>query len=149
MQNKKLIILGVLIVGVLVGGLIIFSNRSSGPTTPSTTKESTIQEIPASSIGLTLKPGSDNQRVVLAIAKTDGMQAIDYELDYTAKKDIPRGIIGKLDFVEGKSASKDLYLGTCSDVCHPDSDVKDIKIIVKVTKKDGTIYQSVATTSLP
>jgi len=34
-----------------------------------------------------------------------------------------------------------MIFGTCSDVCHYDSGVTDIDLIVKITKTDGKIYQ--------
>ncbi len=35
-----------------------------------------------------------------------------------------------------------MIFGTCSDVCHYDKDVTDVKLIVKVTKMDGKVYQA-------
>lgn len=141
-NNKLLLIGGALIIVLAVGGLIVINNKSTTQTATPAVVEQSIPSIASKDIGLTLKQGIDSQRVVMGVSKTNGIQAIDYQLSWTSKGDIPRGAIGKLDFVEGKPASKELYLGTCSDVCHPDSDVSNIKLIVKVTKTDGKIYQA-------
>lgn len=133
---------------LLVGGLVFLANKSNKQGNTSQLQEQTIPSISSSEIGLTLKPGSDNQRVVMEVSKTDGIKALDYELSYTAKGDIPRGALGHIDVTGGKPVSKELYLGTCSDVCHPDSDVHNIKVVVKVTKTDGKVYQSEASTEL-
>ncbi|HKC14616.1 MAG TPA: hypothetical protein VKC89_01470 [Patescibacteria group bacterium] len=146
-MNKKLIIGGLAAIILLVGGLVLFTNKST-PQTTSTVQEQSVPTISADEIGLTLKPGSDGHRVVMAVAKTDGISSLDYELSYTAKGNLPRGAIGHIDVKSGKSVSQEIYLGTCSDVCHPDSDVTNIKLILKVTKTDGKVYQAEAKTSL-
>ena len=149
MNRKFILIGGIIVVILLVGGLVLFANKNnSQPTTTTSVQQESIPTISADSIGLTLRPGSDNQRVIMTISKTSDIESIDYELSYTAKGNIPRGAIGHLDVKKGQTATKELYLGTCSDVCHPDSDVTDIKVIVKVNKSDGKVYQAEASTSL-
>ena len=67
---------------------------------------------------------------------------IDYELSYMSKGDIPRGAIGNIAIKQpGKLVKQEIPLGTCSDVCHYDQDVSNIKLILKVTKTDGTTSQ--------
>lgn len=145
-NNKSLLIGGGILIVLLIGGLVLFTNKST-PATTSTIQEQSVPEISADEIGLTLKPGSDKQRVVMSVSKTSDISSLDYELSYTAKGDLPRGAIGQLDVKSGKKTAE-IYLGTCSDVCHPDLDVTNIKLIVKVTKTDGKVYQAEATTSL-
>ena len=89
--------------------------------------------------------GSDGKRVILQITKTEGINSLDYQLSYNSKGDIPRGAIGQIDVkAKGKPVKKDITLGTCSDVCHYDENVSGIKLILKVTKTDGKIYQAEA-----
>lgn len=147
-MNKKLLLLGVLIIGIIVGGIFVFSNKSENETSTPEFAEETFPTIPAKDIGLSLKPGRDSQRVVMEVTKTKDIKSLDYELSYTAKGDIPRGALGTVPVIEGKTVTKELYLGTCSDVCHPDAGIEDIKIVVKITKTDGKVYQAEATTSL-
>lgn len=149
MKNNKLIFLGgAIVIFLLVGGLVILSNKSTSKTTTPTIQEQSVPSISADEIGLTLKPGSDGHRVIMSVTKTSDITSLDYELSYTAKGNLPRGAIGHVDVKAGQAVSQEIYLGTCSDVCHPDSDVTDIKIIVKVTKSNGKIYQAEAKTSL-
>lgn len=149
MNKKYLIIGGIAVVIILLGGyFLFFAGKSSNQNTTSPIVEQTIPTISADSIGLTLKPGSDKQRVVMSVTKVDGINSLDYELSYTAKGNIPRGILGHVDIKDNQPATASIYLGTCSDVCHPDSDVSNIKIVVKVNKSDGKVYQAQASTSL-
>ncbi len=146
-MNKKYLIAGAVLL-VLVGSyFLFFANKSSNQTTP-TIAEQNIPTISADSIGLTLKPGSDGKRVIMTVTKTDDINSLDYELSYTSKGDIPRGVIGHVDIKKGQTATADIYLGTCSNVCHPDSDIKNIKLVVKVNKSDGKVYQAETTTEL-
>lgn len=150
MDRKRLIIAGTILIILLVGGyFLFFANKSSNQSTTPSIVEQTIPTISADSIGLTLKPGSDKQRVVMSVVKVDGINSLDYQLSYTAKGNIPRGILGTgINVKSGQPVIQDIFLGTCSDVCHPDSDVSNIKIVVKVNKSDGKIYQAEATTNL-
>jgi len=147
MNRKVLGIIGGVLVILLGGYFLFFANKSSKETTP-TIAEQNIPTISAESIGLSLKPGSDGKRVIMTVTKTDDIDSLDYELSYTSKGDIPRGVIGHVDIKKGQTATTDIYLGTCSNVCHPDSDVKNIKVVVKVNKSDGKVYQAEAKTEL-
>ncbi len=104
--------------------------------------EEKISTMKPEDIGLTLTASADNKKVVLEVANTKGISGLDYELSYTSKGDIPRGVIGHIDIkVAGKAVTQDITLGTCSDVCHYDQDVSNIKLILKVAKTDGTTGQ--------
>ena len=60
-----------------------------------------------------------------------------------------RGAIGNIEVKsKDKLIKKEIVLGTCSDVCHYDLEVSDIKLILKVTKTDGKVYQSQKTLEL-
>lgn len=146
MKNKSLImIIAVALVILLgIGGFIFFSNKKSVPTVEITqpSPEEEVATIKPEEIGLSLAASTDNKKVVLKVEKTDGISGLDYELSYTAKGDIPRGVIGHIDVKSpGKEVSQEIVLGTCSDVCHYDQDVKDIKLILKVAKADGSAAQ--------
>lgn len=148
-MNRKLLI-GIVaaLVVVAAGGYFIFG-RSNSQTTTSGIQEQTIPTISASEIGLTLTPSADKHKIVIEVDNTKDISSIDYELSYLSKGDIPRGALGHVDVkTPGQSIKTDAYLGTCSDVCHPDSEVHNIKVIVKVNKTDGKVYQAEATTEL-
>lgn len=149
MSRKTLIVAGAAILVILVGVyFIFFAGKSSNQNATPSIVEQTIPTISAAEIGLTLKPGSDSKRVVMTLSKTDDISSLDYELTYTSKGNIPRGVLGHLDVKKGQMATTEIYLGTCSNVCHPDSDVTNIKIVVKVNKSDGKVFQAEASTSL-
>lgn len=147
LKNRKFQIVAGVVVLVLVGGFLIFKNLTANtqqavdnnvlPT------EVPIPTISASSLGLTLEAGRAKQTVIVTVTNVNGISSIDYELSYLAKGDIPRGAIGSMD-LKKNPVSKEITLGTCSDVCHYDTDVKNIKVILKVTKDDGNVYQSTA-----
>ncbi len=138
--NRSLIIAGVIILILLVGGgIFLATKKSPKPAIPVQQSEEILTLSPLD-IGLSLTMGRDGKRVVMEIAKTEGLTAIEYQLSYTSKGDIPRGVIGTLD-VKGNIIKKEITLGTCSDVCHYDQDVSNIKVILKVTNTDGKVYQ--------
>jgi len=145
MNNKKLITILVVGLVVLVGGGFWFlpSDKKEAPTqVEQIPQEEKIMTIKPEDIGLSLTASSDNSKVILEIKNTEGLAGLDYELSYTSKGDIPRGIFGHIDVkVAGKPVTQEIVLGTCSDVCHYDQDVSDIKLIVKVAKTDGSVSQ--------
>lgn len=148
MNNKKLITFLAIGLVVLVGaGVLVLSSgkKTEAPVqqvqnvAPEDAKVSTIKP---EAIGLSLTASSDGKKVILEVANTKGISGLDYELSYTSKGDIPRGVIGHIDIkIAGKPVIQEITLGTCSDVCHYDQDVSDIKLILKITKTDGTTAQ--------
>lgn len=141
-MNKKLITFLIIGLVVLVGGgfLVLSSNKKTAPERiEQAPAEEQIFTIKPEDIGLTLTQSADGRKVILEVSNTEGLSGLDYELSYTSKGDIPRGVIGHIDIkVAGKPVKQEITLGTCSDVCHYDEDVSDIKLILKVAKTDGT-----------
>ena len=143
-MNKKLVTF--LIVGLFIligGGLLVMSgSKKAEPVVEQAPVEEQISTIKPEDIGLSLTASNDGRKVILEVKNTKGLAGLDYELSYTSKGDIPRGVIGHIDIkVEGKPVKQEIILGTCSDVCHYDEDVSDIKLILKVAKTDGTVSQ--------
>lgn len=129
---------------LLVGGgfLVLSGNQKAEPVPEQAPPEEQISVIKPEEIGLTLTTASGNRKVILEVVNTQGLAGLDYELSYISKGDIPRGVIGHIDIkVPGKPVTQEITLGTCSDVCHYDQDVSDIKLILKVAKTDGTTSQ--------
>lgn len=151
MNNKKLLIGVVVLVIVLIGvvSFVFSANKKSTEDVSQVPAEENVEKIDPKEIGLTLTASSDNKKVVVEVAKTDGIESLEYELSYISKGDIPRGIIGQLDIKkEGEPVKQEITLGTCSDVCHYDEDVSDLKLVLKVTKTNGKTYQSEQTLEL-
>lgn len=145
MNNKKLLTFLIIGLVVLVGAgvLILSSNKKAESPQEQAPVEEQITEIKPEDIGLVLSATNDNRKVILEVKNTKDLAGLDYELSYTSKGDIPRGVIGHIDIKEeGKPVRQEITLGTCSDVCHYDENVSDIKLILKVSKTDGTTAQT-------
>ena len=144
-MDKK--ILGILtaVLLILLGGYFLFFANKTSTKTPAT-QEFQQQEIPtisAEELGLTLTSGFANKTVILTVTNTGGLKLLEYELSYTSKGNIPRGAIGQIEIKNpGKPIKQEITLGTCSDVCHYDEGVSDIKLILKVTKNNGKVFQA-------
>lgn len=144
MKNKNLIIFLVVSLVVLAGGafLVLSGNKKAEPVVEQTPVEEQVSVIKPEEIGLTLAASADNRKIILEVKNTEGLLGLDYELSYTSKGDIPRGVIGHIDIKQkGKPVIQEITLGTCSDVCHYDEDVSGVKLILKVTKTDGSTSQ--------
>jgi len=156
MRNKGLIITLVIIVAGIVAGVGFFilpskSQKQSNPS-PVAQQEDVVPTLSPSEIGLTMVMSDSGKNaghsVIVTIGKPQDITAIDYELSYNADnpadvtQKIPRGAIGHFDIKSSDtSLRQEIVLGTCSDVCHYDKDVSDIKLILKVSKNDGKNYQ--------
>ena len=148
LKNRKFQIAAGVVVLVLVGGFLVFKNLAVNSQQAVNNNvlptEAPIPTITADQLGLTLEAGPAKKTIIVTVKNTSGISAIEYELSYISKGDIPRGAIGQMDL--GKTPSvKEITLGTCSDVCHYDTDVSNIKIILKITKDDGNVFSSTAT----
>jgi hypothetical protein len=150
LQNKFVLIGGVavvVIVLVIVSGFFLLAKKSPADSNniQATPQQISIPTLSADSIGLTLIEGVPGKTVIAKVTKIDGIKAIDYEFSYVAKGNITRGVFGKID-VTKQPAKSEIDLGTCSSgTCKYDQDVTDIKIVLKITKNDGKVYQSQAT----
>lgn len=154
-KNKNVLIAGVIIfLLVIAAGYFLFFGKSSQNANQATNAAPT--EVPVLSlkpdeIGLTLVENAAGNRATMKITKTDDISSIDYQFTYNADVDgqsILRGTTGHADVkTPGQTISQEMIFGTCSDVCHYDKGVKDVKLIVKVTKTDGKIYQTEVTPS--
>lgn len=151
LKNKKIVTAGgVVLLLIIFLGFFFLNNKTANNQNNQDTSllptQIPVPTITADSIGLTLKAGLGGKTVIVALTNKEGITAIEYELSYTSKGDIPRGAIGQLDVTKSK-VSKEIILGTCSDTCHYDEDVSNIKIVLKITKTDGNIYQAEQTLS--
>lgn len=147
MTNKKIILVTIIVVLMILsgGGYYLMSSKKT-PTNsvtevlPQPTEEP-ILTLSAEDIGLSLTAGFDKKRAIVEVTNTDDITSLDYELSYISKGNIPRGVIGHIDVkLKGKKVLQEIILGTCSDVCHYDQEVSDIKLILKVNKTDNKVY---------
>ncbi|MBI4096258.1 MAG: hypothetical protein HY425_00900 [Candidatus Levybacteria bacterium] len=145
MKNKKLIAFLAIAVIILIGGgiFIISSNKKPVPVqAEQAPSEEKVSIIKPEAIGLSLTQTADKKKVIFEIINTKDISGIDYELSYTSKGNIDRGVNGTIDAEQlGQMVKREIDLGTCSDVCHYDQDISNIKLILKVVKTDGTTSQ--------
>lgn len=152
LKNKNLVIaaavIGVLI--VLAGAFFIIrsSNKSTNQQingAPTATDQPILKIAPAD-LGITLTAGPGNKTAILGVTNTNDITSLDYELSYMATVNgaqVARGAIGHIDIKQkGTAVKQSITLGTCSDVCHYDVGVTDIKVILKINKSDGKTYQA-------
>jgi len=151
-KNRNLsIAVGVVIVLVVLAG-VFFAIRSSRNSANQQTNQvptatdQPILKVAAADLGITLTAGPANQTAILGVADTQDIVSLDYELSYMATVNgaqVARGAIGHIDIKsKGTPIKQDITLGTCSDVCHYDVGVTDIKVTLKINKSDGKTYQS-------
>lgn len=152
LKNRNLVITSVVVLVVLVGlvGFFLISRNSKlaqdGQNNNILPSQIPVPTILPEEIGLTLTVSADMHKATMVVTKTEGITSLDYQLLYNADvsgEKVPRGTIGHVDIkTKGKKVSQDMIFGTCSDVCHYDENITDIKLIVKITKTDGKAYQA-------
>lgn len=155
MKNKNLVIGLAIAALVLVGGgvFVLSSNKKAQAPVAEAPAENEIATLSAEEIGLSLATTNDDKHIVFEIKKPEGIKVFEYELTWGAKvKDPSSGDL--LDVVHGDTSnepiaingkpykSAEIKMGSCSDVCHYDTGINNIKIIIKITKTDGKLYQS-------
>lgn len=149
LKNRKFQIAGIVVIAIVVflAAFVLLKNAQQSSQQVNTNvlpTEVPIPTISAEELGLTIEAGVGGKTVLVTVANTDGISSIEYELSYLTEGDLPRGAIGQID-LKKIPASKDITLGTCSDVCHYDKNVSEIKVVLKITKDDGSVFQSTAT----
>ncbi|MEK7559125.1 MAG: hypothetical protein AAB521_02360 [Patescibacteria group bacterium] len=142
LKDKKILVgIAVVVLAVIIaGGFFVLSANKNNKPASSGIEEEQVLALSPEEIGLSLTLGEDGQRVIMEISKVEDIKSLEYQLSYNSKDDIPRGVIGTVD-IKGSSIKKEIVLGTCSDVCHYDEEISNIKIIIKVIKTDGKAYQ--------
>lgn len=156
MKNKNLII-GVIvaILLLLVGGFFFLSKKSTQKTADTTTTQEQVLAMKPEDIGLEIQARTDKKAVRFVANKLDGVKNLSWEFFYDA--DIPvaeraegadegkvtQSFVGETE-LNGDSSYTSEYreLGTCSSGrCRYDTGVESVKLLLKVTKEDGKVYQ--------
>ena len=151
-KNRNLSIAAAIVIVVIVLAGVFFVIRSlNNPANqqtnenPSATDQPILKIAPAD-LGITLTAGAGNKTAILGVTDTKDITSLDYELSYMATVNgaqVARGAIGHIDIkTKGKPVKQEITLGTCSDVCHYDVGVTDIKVTLKINKSDGKTYQA-------
>ena len=148
-RNLSIATAVVIVVVVLAGAFLLVksANNSTQQTNEApTATEQPVLKIAPEDLGITLSAGQGNKTVILNVVNTEEITALDYELSYNATVNgaqVARGAIGRMDIKKkGAPVKQEITLGTCSDTCHYDVGVTDVKLTLKITKTDGKIYQA-------
>src|ERR1035437_5644479 len=151
LKDKRVLVaaaVAVLALVLIVVGVFLMmrgSNSSQNANQATTPTEVPVLTLQPSDIGLTLVEAANMQTATMTITKTGDITSVDYQLSYNAEvagQSIPRGTIGHADVkTPGQTIMQKMVFGTCSDVCHYDTGIAEIKLIVKVTKTNGKVYQ--------
>ncbi len=151
-KNRNLSIAAAVVIVVIVLVGVFFVTRSLNNSANQQTNQiptatdQPILKIAAADLGITLTAGSGNKTAILGVTDTKDITSLDYELSYMATVNgaqVARGAIGHIDIKsKGVPVKQEITLGTCSDVCHYDVGVTDIKVTLKINKSDGKTYQA-------
>ncbi len=144
MKNKKLVIIGCLVVSVLVGGVVGVSVLSQPKKSVPVLVEETLQEElePMASsvvVGITKSRTKDNTIVLSISGLQSKYTAVAYELSYDSLG-IVQGVTTKpIDVAEKDTFTRDdIYMGTCSrNVCRPHPGVRKVSLVLEFTSTSG------------
>ncbi|MBI2442575.1 MAG: hypothetical protein HYV40_01545 [Candidatus Levybacteria bacterium] len=157
MNKKVLIIISVVVVLALgIGGFVY--TRNANQTLIEETDEGILDEViptlAPSDIGLEMVARADGRAVKLTLNNALDIQKIEFDLVYDADQSgsfdegegegkVTRNVTDELD-VDGQSPFETKYydLGSCSSgKCRYDTGVTQVKVVMKVTKTDGKVFQ--------
>ncbi len=160
LHNSKLLIgVGVVLFVLLIGVGVYFmvaGQKQEGPQIDQTAQQQVFPTIVPEDLGLTFEAKPGNQYVRFAIAHASDITHVTYTISYdaiaTASEGgdggiVSQGLDGEIkqtDIKNGKAAIDWRILGTCSTggKCRFDQGVKEVHLLLKITKKDGKIYQA-------
>lgn len=152
MKNQKLlIIIGAVVLLLGLGTFFVLNGRSEEPEDEGYVEE--VLTLSPEEIGLEMVASASNQQVKFIINKPQGIESLEYELSYEAgvpagyqgeEEKISRGVAGEEEIEPGAKVfeSKFLDLGSASSgTFRPDIGVEEVKLLLKLNKNDGEVYQ--------
>ena len=159
MNNKKLPIIiaaSAILLIIVIGIFFLFTKSKPNTNELDENITESIGTLTPQEIGLSLVTSSENKRVKVIIEKVKDIKSLEYDISYDA--DIPaselapgeesgkveRGFSDEAIMKVGqlKYESKDFDLGSCSrNVCRYDTGVNEVRIVMKVVKKDNKIFE--------
>lgn len=159
-MNKKILLPVIaFVILVLAGGGYFILSQNSSDSADSEEQQGIIDEViptmAPGDIGLKMVPRSDNRAVKLVLSAASDVEKIEFDLVYDADQStsfgeddggsgkVSRNVTDEV-MVNGKSPFETKFydLGSCSSgKCRYDTGVTTIKLEMKVTKKDGKVFQ--------
>ena len=148
LKNKKLIAAAAafLILAVLGGMFFLGRRNSSQSPSDEIIETSDLPKLSPEDVGMEVTVRKDGKALMFELTKADDIELVEYTIEYEKEIDgerVPEGIFGEMNIAEdGITKTEYREFGTCSSgKCRYDNVVSDIKIVLKVTKKDGKEYQ--------
>lgn len=147
LKNKKLLAaVAAFLIVVVLGGVFFLSKHQSSQAPSGISQNSEIPKLSPEDIGMVVTVRNDNKALMFELTKIGNIKHVEYTIEYDKEIDgekVPEGIFGLMNIAEDGITKTDFReFGTCSSgKCRYDKVVSDIKIILKVTKKDGKDYQ--------
>ena len=147
-HKKILAAVAVFLILAVSGGVFLLSkqNSSSSRTSGDVIEDSELPSLSPEDIGMEVTVRSDGRAIMFELTKARNIELVEYTIEYEKEIDgetVPEGIFGEMKIGEDGITKTDFReFGTCSSgKCRYDNVVSDIKIVLKVTKKDGKEYQ--------
>jgi len=154
LRDKRILaLIAAFLILVIGGGVFAFMRGNSTPNPADQFVEENLPTLSAEDIGLEVTLRGDKRAIMFEVTKYDDIERIEYEITYEKEIDgesVPEGLYGEMNIaLDGITKTDYREFGTCSSgVCRYDEVVSDIKITMKVTKKDGKVYSVEETVSL-
>lgn len=158
MKDKRVLygIVAAVVLLLVVGG-VLFARSRSNSATPSLYDDEfsqPIEKLKPEDIGLTLVLSPDKKKVKFMASKLSDVSKLSWEFSYDADvpttgdfageegQKITQAFEGETDVTGSSYESEFRELGSCSSGrCRFDAGVEKVNILLKVTKKDGKVYQ--------
>lgn len=143
LDNKKMLIIGAVVVLVLVlGGVLLMGKKSANKQNQANSSIQNEAAIPTvdASVKVELKAQPGNKEVLLSVSNMPaGTKTLEYELSYEARNQGPQGVITQpIDVSNQSSYEKKITLGTCSSgTCVYHDVVGNISLSLKFTGAYG------------
>ncbi|MBI2033140.1 MAG: hypothetical protein HYT10_01600 [Candidatus Levybacteria bacterium] len=163
MLKDKKVVIAVAVGAVLVlAGLVYYFFGGNPPEKDQAQKaeqEQIVQTLTTEDLGLKFTSRNDTKAVKFEITNIKDISNVEYTIEYTREEttgedkgqQVPEALYGNIAVKPGdtKIATDFRDLGTCSSgVCRYHKVVSPLKLVLKITKKDGKVYQAEETLSL-
>jgi len=153
MKNKNVLIIGsiILVLFLIVVGYFFYSRNSASQKQAEQTQQDQQQNdivptLTPDAIGLVITIRDDKNAMKFDITNASDITHIEYAIAYTAQlqdQQVSQGLTGEIanDNSDKKIGVGYREFGTCSKgVCRYDTVISPIKVTLKVTKRDGKVY---------
>lgn len=161
-NTKVLIGIAVVVFLLLIGSGIFFlyqANKPQGPQIDQAQQQTVFPTIMPQDLGLVFEAKTDKKYVRFTINKAQDITHVTYDISYDAVSPdddgalVSQGLNGEIkqqDIKDGKAGIDWRILGTCSTggKCRFDQGVKQVHLLLKLTKTGGMIYQAESSLTL-